>query len=74
MPKLHQSKAIGHDKHRQLDLATSLVKMWEQFRKHECANRAEILQNILTIIKGHVKEVSKTSKISKKLVKPCKVE
>lgn len=59
-PKLHQSKAIGHGKHKQLDLATTLVKMWEQFRKHECANRAEILQNILTIIKGRVKEVSNT--------------
>ena len=31
--------------------------MWEEFRKQKCPNRAEILQNILTIIKGRVKEV-----------------
>lgn len=57
-PKKYQSTATGH-KHKQLDLSTTLVKMWEQFRKHKCSNRAEILQNILTIIKGRVKEVSK---------------
>ena len=32
--------------------------MWEEFRKQRCPNRAEILQNILTIIKGRVREVS----------------
>ena len=60
-PKPHQSKTTG-DKHKQLDLSTTLVKMWEQFRTHKCANRAELLQNILTIIKGRVKEVSKWHK------------
>ena len=58
-PKPHQSKTTG-TKHKQLDLSTTLVKMWEQFRTHKCANRAELLQNILTIIKGRVKEVSKS--------------
>ena len=58
-PKKHQSQATDH-KHKQLDLSTTLVKMWEQFRQHKCSNRAEILQNILTIIKGRVKEVSKS--------------
>lgn len=55
-PKKHQPLSASH-KHKQLDLSTSLVKMWEQFRKHKCSNRTEILQNILTIIKGRVKEV-----------------
>jgi len=32
--------------------------MWEEFRKQRCPNRAEILQNILTIIRGRVREVS----------------
>ena len=59
-PKKHQSQATSH-KHKQLDLSTTLVKMWEQFRQHKCSNRAEILQNILTIIKGRVKEVSKSN-------------
>ena len=54
--KKYESPATVH-KHKQLDLSTTLVKMWEQFRKHTCSNRAEILQNILTIIKGRIKEV-----------------
>ena len=52
----YKSPANVH-KHKQLDLSTTLVKMWEQFREHTCSNRAEILQNILTIIKGCIKEV-----------------
>ena len=62
-PKKHQLQVTGHSKHKQLDLASALVKMWEQFRQHKCSNRAEILQNILTIIKGRVKEVSKSDLI-----------
>ena len=57
-PKKYHSLATVH-KYKQLDLSNTLVKMWEQFRKRRCSNRAEILQNILTIIKGRVKEVSK---------------
>ena len=54
--KAHDSR-IAH-KLKQLDLTTTLVKMWEEFRKQKCPNRAEILQNILTIIRGRVREVS----------------
>ncbi|XP_065919208.1 pumilio homolog 3-like isoform X2 [Dysidea avara] len=46
-PKLDKDK---------LDLSTTLVKMWEEFRKQKCPNRAEILQNILTNIRGRVRE------------------
>ncbi|XP_065919214.1 pumilio homolog 3-like isoform X4 [Dysidea avara] len=64
-PKLDKDKVTSviktHDsrpthKLKQLDLSTTLVKMWEEFRKQKCPNRAEILQNILTNIRGRVRE------------------
>ena len=63
----HQSSS--HRRHKELELSATLIKMWEQFRKHKCSNRAEILQNILITIKGRMKEVSKCVGISVSAIK-----